>query len=133
MYGAVNASKTKKDQNIMKILNPYLLCLALLGCASASRPAAPAGPSAAEEEGALLEAVERLDKAKSDAVVPRARNDCQTVCMLAVDVQKAADAICNIARRHKGEASFVKRCNDADRDDKEAQINCESCSGLNTP
>ncbi|MGC4121815.1 MAG: hypothetical protein QM765_46005 [Myxococcales bacterium] len=120
----------------MKLLNPILLGLALVlgGCAMQSKPppskavADQPGPSAAEDEAAMKEAVEQLDKAKADAVVPRAHNDCQAVCKLADLICEAADKICTIAGRHTGEEAYTAKCTGADKDCKSAQSNCETCT-----
>ena len=119
----------------MKFLNPMLVGLALVlgGCAMsskapASRVTAPPGPTAEEDEAAMKAAMDQLEQAKADAVVPRAHNDCQAVCKLADVICEAADKICTIAGRHTGEQAYTAKCTGADKDCKAGQSNCETCT-----
>jgi hypothetical protein len=109
------------------------LALVLGGCAMQSKAPvsdkiAPPGPTAAEDEAAMKEAVDQLERAKADAVVPRAHADCQAVCKLADVICEAADKICTIAGRHAGEQVYTVKCTGADKDCKAGQANCETCT-----
>jgi len=121
-------------KHVNLILVALALALASGGCAVQSQaPAskatpAPVGPTAEEDAAAMQQAIDQLEQAKADAVVPRAHNDCQAVCKLADVICEAADKICTIAGRHGGEQAYAARCAGADKDCKSAQSNCETCT-----
>lgn len=117
----------------MKNLSPIVVVLSLVlaGCAAQKAPASKVtqpGPTAEEDAAAMQQAVEQLDKAKSDSVVPRAHNDCQAVCKLTDLICEAADKICSIAERHAGDQAYTGKCTSADGDCKSAKANCETCT-----
>lgn len=106
-----------------------LACAAMLcGCAAHSKPRSrPEAPTAAEDEQSMREALEDYAQAKREMVVPRAENDCQTVCRIAELICDASERICSIAARHSGEASYASSCKRAEEDCRTSRGDCEMC------
>ena len=105
------------------------LAFVISSCAMAPAKSSTTGPDqpGPADEKEMQEALEALQQAKSELVVPRAHSDCQAVCRISLLICEASERVCGIAARHPKEQSFGERCRGAEQECQAAQHECDGC------